>query len=385
MTTGRTACDTSYPWTISRRHFIKLAAAGLLAGCSPVQQPTAAPTSAPTVTPTSVPTATLTSLPTATPTTTPTVTPAPTATPVSIAAARQVDIVKVYPEVASRVVRARHPGVWDGETLVPGAIRQMLDASVTQLTGLSDAGEAWASLFDPDERIAIKVNTIRSSRFWTHIPLAMAVTECLQEIGVPAEQIVVFDRATGELKKAGYPVNEDGPGVRCYGTSGEYTGGWTLAGRDIELSSILLSCHALINIPLLKQHDMSGISFAMKNHYGTFSRPSAFHGNMDRAIPELNALSPIRDRTRLIIGDALAVCERGWYSAVTGDSILMSFDPVAHDTVGLRWYESVMADQGRPTKAERNAASYWLENAPGLGIGTNDLDHIDLVEVSLPS
>ena len=148
----------------------------------------------------------------------------------------------MYPDVPSRVVHARHAGVWDGEDLVAEAIRQMLDASITELTGLDDAGKAWAALFDPDERIAIKVNAFRNSIIWTHVPLVMAVTECLQEAGVPAEQIVIFDYYTRELDTAGYPVNEDGPGVRCYGTDSNYTAGWQLAGRDIRLSDVVLDC-----------------------------------------------------------------------------------------------------------------------------------------------
>jgi uncharacterized protein (DUF362 family) len=304
---------------------------------------------------------------------------------VVIAPARKLDIIQTYPEVPSRVVQTRHAGVWEGENLVPGTIRQMLDASITALTGLHDAHEAWSALFGPDERIAIKVNTIRSSRIWTKVPLVVAVAEALQEIGVARDQILVFDRSSGELDKAGYPVNPDGPGVRCYGTDGEYSPGWTLDGKEIELSNLLLSSHALINIPTLKQHSISGISFALKNHYGTFSRPGAFHGNIGRAMPELNMLPPIRDRTRLIIGDALTVAERGWNSAIPSDAILMSYDPVAHDTVGLQWFETVMTEQNRPAKMERNAASFWLEHGAELGLGAHAEDDIDLVEVTLPT
>jgi hypothetical protein len=95
-------------------------------------------------------------------------------------------------------VRAHHAGVWSGDELVPDALRQMLDASITELTGLNDAHEAWAALFAPDERIAIKVNALRGPCL-THVPLVMAVTACLQAAGVPAEQIVIFDRYTDDL------------------------------------------------------------------------------------------------------------------------------------------------------------------------------------------
>ncbi len=337
--------------------------AGLLAGCRPLDK-RVTPTSAPAP----LPTDTLMSTPA--PGSTPTVPP------------RRLDIIKMYPDVPSKVVRARHAGVWDGETLTPGAIRQMLDASITELTGLNDAAEAWATLFAPEERIAIKVNVVQSSAFRTHVPLVMAVAERLQAVGIPPEQIIIFDRRTRELERAGYPVNQDGPGVRCYGTERDYTGDWTLMDTNIRFSDILLDCDALINIPLLKEHGESGISFAMKNHYGSFDRPSRFHGGrIERAIPELNDLPPIRDRTRLIIGDALAIVKRGWQSAVTGDSIFMSFDPVAHDTVGLQLYREVIDE--RSADAALRLANPWLENGAELGLGANDPDNMELVEVSL--
>ena len=358
---------------ICRRDFLKLAAAaGLLAGCRPHQQPTPTPVLSEAEGPTTVPTTTPTSAPTATP-----LPPRP-------------EIIQFYPDVPSKVVRARHGGVWDGEELVVEAIRQMLDGSITELTGLDDAREAWASLFAPGERIAIKVNAFRNSLIWTHVPLVVAVTECLQEVGVPVEQIVIFDYYTSELEEAGYPVNEDGFGVRCYGTDDNYTAGWQLVGSDIRLSDILLDCDALINMPVLKAHMIAGISFAMKNNYGTFGRPQNFHRpRIERAIAELNALAPIKDRTRLIIGDVLTACLRYassypyWQSDMIGDSILMSFDPVAHDTVGLQMFSQLLTDDGGDPATATSWANPWLENGAELGLGTNDPDNMDLVEVSL--
>jgi hypothetical protein len=88
----------------------------------------------------------------------------------------------------------------------------------------------------------------------------------------------------------------------------------------------------------------------MKNHFGTFNRPASFHRpHTGPALVELNALPPIKDRTRLIIGDTLAICpisRHGWFEAVTGDSILMSFDPVAHDAVGLQMLSEARVSEG---------------------------------------
>jgi len=285
--------------------------------------------------------------------------------------------------VLGKVVHTRHAGVWDGNNLQPNAIRQMLDASITRLIGIDDARAAWSALFAPGDRIALKVNSIAGASYWTHVPLVMAVAESLQDAGVPAEQIVIFDRLSRELQGAGYTLNTDGPGVRCYGTDGAYTAGWALLDRDIAISDVLLSCDALINIPLLKTHGTSGISFALKNHYGTFDRPGQYHGNIEQALGALNALDAIRDRTRLTIGDALSICTHNWNNAVTGDSILMSFDPVAHDAIGMELFANARAATGANAAAAAQKVAAWLEHAASLGLGEHALDAIDTVEVNL--
>jgi uncharacterized protein (DUF362 family) len=259
----------------------------------------------------------------------------------------------------------------------------MLDASVMALTGQPQAEAAWGALFAPEERVAIKVNTIRSSSFWTHAPLVTTLAERLQAIGVPAEQIVIFDRQTRELEGAGYTVNRDGPGVRCYGTDGAYTRDWTLLDTQIGISDVLLSCDALINVPLLKAHGTSGMSFALKNHYGTFDQPARFHQpRIEQALGALNMLPPIAERTRLTIGDTLAICTRGWHDAVIGNAILMSLDPVAHDDVGVQMLEQAILDEGSNSTVRERTAS-WLSHAAALGLGVAATDEIDIVELEL--
>jgi len=382
----------------SRREFIKLAAAtGLLAGCNANKQqavsdnPTDTPLPSPAPSDTPVP-PTNTPLPTATPPPQPTATPAPTgpslpSPTVAVSSARP-ELIRIYPDVPSRVVQTHHAGVWSGDTLEPEALGQMLDASITELTGLNDATEAWATLFAPDERIAIKVNTFNNSIIWTHVPLVNAVAARLQDAGIPAEQIFIYD-SLSVFEDAGYEINEDGPGVRCIKES-DFTGEWQVAGKTTRLSSTLQSCDALINMPVLKSHMIAGLTFAMKNHFGSVSNPGGLHSPIDQTIAELNALPPIKDHTRLIIGDILEanLQYRGswpyWEPDWKGDSILMSFDPVAHDAVGMQILEQLQTENNAALSSylRDNAVSY-LKIGAELGLGTDQADNMDVVEIKL--
>ena len=262
----------------------------------------------------------------------------------------------------------------------------MLDSSITRLTGLSDTLTAWQALFSPTDRIAIKVNSLPYGKYWTHVPLVLAVVDRLQAAGVPAEQVVIYDRTSGDLAKAGFTIIKDGIGVQCYGTDYQYETGWKMADASIGLSNILLQCDALINIPILKTHSMdgAGMSFAMKNHYGTFDQPQNFHfDRLLQGLPALNALAPIKDRTRLIIGDALKIVQDNWYSAFDSDFICMSFDPVAHDTLGLQVLNRVQQENGIDPAPFRQRAAAWLHNAAALGVGTDQMSNIEFLEETL--
>jgi hypothetical protein len=165
---------------ISRRVFLGLGASALggwLAGCwRATVAPTAVPTSIPaaeasptppasptptpapfhTLTPTPAPTLPLTYTPVPA---TPTVPPSPTAKPAP--ALSRAALMAHWPATdTSRVVIVRHSGVWAGSELDPDIVHQMLDAGVSTLTGVSDALAVWRTLFDPDERVLLKVNCI---------------------------------------------------------------------------------------------------------------------------------------------------------------------------------------------------------------------------------
>jgi hypothetical protein len=350
--------------SLSRKQFLQLSAvgtaAGLLTGCQ------SGPASAPTDT--AIP---------ATPT-----------ADATAAAARRKEVIRFYPDATSRVVKTRGAGVWEGDALSPTVVRRMLDISITKLTGLANAREAWAALFTPDDRIAVKVNAFRNSLIWTHVPLVTAVTDSLQDAGVPANQIVLYDYLTAELETAGFTVNRDGDGVRCHGTDSSYKEYSDVGGTAVQLSPILDDCTALINMPVLKSHMITGITFAMKNHFGSIQNPASLHYPVGEKMAGLNTLPQIKDRTRLIIGDLLeANLEYSssfpyWKADYKGDSILMSFDPVAHDTVGFDILTKLLTEKGVSTEGLVYMASPCLTAAAALGLGTNLPENMERVEIT---
>ncbi len=334
-------------------------------------------------------------------------TPAPTSTPVEptpeqinlistftpmplpiVREYRRPEIIQFHPKTKSRVVRAANAQVWEKDKLSPTILRSMVDLSIVQLTGLPAAKDAWLALFDPAEKIAIKVNAFRNSSLWTHAPLVMAVTDSMTEAGIPGENITIFDYYTGELETAGFTINKDGPGVRCYGTENDYGARWPVDVSSVQLSDILVGADALINMPVMKTHGMSGITFALKNHYGCVSNPSLLH-MIDPMLPALNTLPPIKDATRLVIGDALGASIVGraslpyWVEDQKGDSILMSFDPLAQDRVALAMLIQMAKAMNEDTGYMTGLSSAWMDRAQTAGLGTNDLKNIDLVELKV--
>ena len=286
----------------------------------------------------------------------------------------------------AQLVRARHAQLWQGEDLNPEALRQMLDASIARLTGIQDANAAWKSLFKPTERIAIKVNSI--SNGVTHVAPVLVVTQCLQDAGVPAEQITIYDRFSQELTQAGYPVNKSGTGVQCHGTDGKYPFTWHFSYYPVSLSQILMDADALINIPILKAFSEGGMSLALKNHLGSVDSPVLFHeSNFTPGVTALNALEQIQNKTRLVIGDVLSQethRDAASYAVVGGpQALLVGTDPIAIDAIGLQMATEAMESQGFSTGAVRSRASEWLKEGANIGLGVCDPAKIQVAELAL--
>ena len=282
----------------------------------------------------------------------------------------------------TRVVIHRDEGATDGATIVEPMVKQLLSEAVDALT---DRG-GWEALF-PDYKsgdgIAIKVNCIER-RMSSHPEVVAAVVEGLTGIGVPENDIVVYDRSERELRAAGYTINTSTSGVRVVDASqyGFHSDPMDMEGTTastIRLPKLLTDARYLINVPVLKNHGGARITFALKNHAGTISNPGAVHQvNLHRCIAVMNRAPDIASKTRLIVGDCLFGIYRGGPGGspqFTYNGLLVGTDPVAVDLQAKMILDAELEARGLggPIVVPH------LDHATNMGLGTNRLEEIEAV------
>jgi len=307
------------------------------------------------------------------------------------------------PAQRSRVVVARDPLLRGSDTGSGGAIdpqrlRVLLDraaqACFETRSGLAtqDAGNsAWRRIANSSDIVGLKVNTLGGRGISTSVALVDAVAERLQQSGVPARNIIVWDRDTEELERTGFRIAIGGDRVQCYGTDRagyeDDLSAWGSVGS--RLSKILTRLSVLINLPVLKDHDGAGVTIALKNMYGAIHNPNKYHPNgCDPYVADLNMLPEIRSRMKLVICDATTAMyeggpgfkpEHSWRP----NSLLVAVDPVALDAIGWQMIERKRAEMGLKTlEAEMRAPRYIATAADGEhGLGHCDSNRIAVVEV----
>ena len=63
----------------------------------------------------------------------------------------------------------------------------------------------------------------------------------------------------------------------------------------------------VINLPILKDHEMAGITFSMKNMYGVVDRPFLLHpNNCNPGVADVNAIPAVRAKVWFTVGDAIS-------------------------------------------------------------------------------
>jgi uncharacterized protein (DUF362 family) len=291
------------------------------------------------------------------------------------------------------VVVARDPVLRpSGGAVDSGRLLKILDRAVQSAGGTDSPMEAWKSLARPGEVIGLKVNCLAGRGASTSPALVEAVCERLQQAGIPAMDIVIWDRLNDDLDRAGFQVSTRRDRIRCIGNDvAGYQSDLAVFGSVGSLVSrtIAEECDAVINLPVLKDHGIVGVTMALKNLFGAIHNPNKYHVNCgDPYVADVNMLPPIRRKVRATICDAIAPQYEGGPSTMPHwswpfNGLLVSRDPVALDYTGWQIIERQRAEKGLPSlKAAKREPAYIARAADAQhALGTNDPALIDRVEV----
>ena len=290
----------------------------------------------------------------------------------------------------SRVALVRNSAVLTKNREVNHSVAgEMVNSGMLSLTGESTPDQAWKSLFKSKDVVGIKVNGLGGRQIATHFGVVKAIVSGLKSAGLPEENIIIWDRLTKELKRAGYTINTSDKGMKCFGTDASYDRYPEIIGSIGSCFSSIISsfCTALINIPVLKDHDLAGVSLSLKNFYGAIHNPNKYHdNNCDPYIADLNTHPYIKDKLRLVVCDALTLQYQGgpafkpqW--ALDYHSLLLSRDPVAIDRIGAELIEEKRKEKGLPSLKKAGREPIHIATAAKKGLGTDDLNKIKFIKL----
>jgi len=272
----------------------------------------------------------------------------------------------------------------------PSIADKLVNDGLKKLIGGKDKNENWSSIFNEKDVVGLKLNCLAGRGLSPNAEVVNAIIEGLKSAGVKEDNIIVWERFSRDLQRTGYPINIDKPGVKYYGTDAVgYDAEPSMSGSIGSCFSKIVSekCTALINIGILKDHDLSGVSAGMKNFYGAIHNPNKYHdNNCDPYVADVNAHPFIKNKLRLIIIDAIKPQFKGgpgYKPQYTWDynGIIMGFDPVAVDSVSYDILDKKRKEKGAPSLKEDGKEPKWIITAEKKGLGIADLKKIEIIEI----
>jgi len=249
---------------------------------------------------------------------------------------------KVRP--VTQVVIVRGKGVLDRDGRVnPSLLEKMLDQGMAALSGEKSLEKAWKRYIRPEDAVGLKVSYMMTP---THPELIESIVRRLTRIGVS----------------------------KCFA--------WDRDHKKAE------ECTALVNVPGMKSHWLSGVAFSIKNYAGAYPRPWNYHADSCANLGAIWNYPPLKGKTRLIIVDALRVLYHGGPQVDPRylwdyQGLILGADPVAVDVVCLNILQRKRNEINPPE---------WLLSPPPkhievadkkFGLGTSDLKKIKIVTVEV--
>ncbi len=291
-----------------------------------------------------------------------------------------------------------------------------------ELTGETSAQSAWTKFVEPNDVVGIKINPSGAPACCSSPEILREIIASVQSLGVPARNILVYDRYSYEMDVGSYQALLP-PGVRIVGiqdafrdSSGYDTNAYCTANffgewetRSYMASIVSQVVTKIINVPTMKDHSASGVTGALKNlAYGTFNNVARSHrapySFTNPLIGLMCTVEPLRSKSVLHIMDGMRQVWHGGPLTQVQDFIdqtgllLVATDPVAMDTIELEAIEKKRHERGAPSLWQHesnsitanseefyhNAAKNLFYRQPGhiaeagkLGLGVADLKQID--------
>ena len=293
----------------------------------------------------------------------------------------------------SKVVVARDLSLRGaGNSADSSRVLKLLDRAVQSFYASDSPLDAWKKIARPGEIVGLKVNCLSGRGAATSTVLVDAICERLQQAGVRQQHIVIWDRLNSDLESAGFRVASRRDRIRCVGNDD--------AGYDTDLAvygsagsllsnTLTKTCDAVINLPVLKDHGIVGVTLALKNLFGAIHNPNKYHMNAgDPYVADVNMFPAIRQKVRLTICDGITAQYEGGPSYMPQwswpyNGLIVARDPVALDQTGWQILERKRAEKGmKPLRALNREPVYIATAADARHrLGTNDPKLIDVVEV----
>ncbi len=281
----------------------------------------------------------------------------------------------LYP---GHVVEVRNPRMYHNGNRDRAAIKATLDKGLKELTGATDAVEAWKHFFEPGDVVGIKVVPNGQPEAHSSFEIVLEVINKLRAVGIKTSDIFVYDRFRAELMQAGY--HEILPaGIRWGGLDPEGDqykldfpsfSNDPIAGFDhdtfvwmdlIDYGSdpkddrkfrshlgklVTKTVNKIVAIPVLKDHGSAGVTGALKNmSHGSVNNVNRSHSTpftnvCNQFIPTMASHPIVRQKFVLQIMDGIrAIYQGGPFSREEGrfawdcNTLLFATDPVALDHV----------------------------------------------------
>ena len=300
-----------------------------------------------------------------------------------------------------RVVRVAKGGVMQPDTVYPDAkaAEVMLERALTELTGKSTLREAMAAFVHPSDRVAIKPNGIagrQTLKMATSKELTIAVIRAVIDVGVPPENITVFEQYRDFLfatrlisdKNTLTPADDVPAGVKMavHLNKDATMDGILVGGKTTKYVTPFTEASVVINVSQIKDHSICGFTGAMKNiTHGCNINPHDFHAhNASPQIAHLYAQDVIKSRVALHLADAFQIIyDEGPIDVnprrrVLHEAVYAATDPVAMDVIGHKAVEKLRKDNGLPSLAD-----HYIQAAGELGLGVFDDNRIRFRDITL--